>query len=199
MLTHKFFVGRHVYNCHLAIFWKFNSVPDVSNVLKLPTPILLEVSLSTMGTVFVGFHLRLRQHIIYFHWSSPFQNYLSIFPFLILKFRIPTTCTLIILFFLPLLSSTLPKSELRAAITTISTSDFSKVTPSKTKKKVQQPRSRLPTRLLLSNRPFFDAKLRFRSSYLPFKSAAFHAKLRVRSSSFFLNRQFSMQKREMMR
>ena len=131
MLAHKIFVGRHVYNCHLAIFWKFNSVPDVSNVLKLPTPILLEVSLSTMGTVFVGFHLRLRQHIIYFHWSSPFQNYLSIFPFLILKFRIPTTRTLTILFFLPLLSSTLPKSELRAAITTISTSDHSKVTPSK--------------------------------------------------------------------
>ena len=135
MLTHKSFVGRHVYNCHLAIFWKFNSVPDVSNLLKLPTPILLEVSLSTMGTVFVGFHLRLRQHIIYFHWSSPFQNYLSIFPFLFLKFRIPTTRTLIILFFLPLLSSTLPKSELRAAITTISTSDFSKVTPSKNEEK----------------------------------------------------------------
>ena len=146
MLTHKIFVGRHVYNCHLAIFWKFNSVPDVSNVLKLPTPILLEVSLSTMGTVFVGFHLRLRQHIIYFHWSSPFQNYLSIFPFLFLKFRIPTIRTLIILFFLPLLSSTLPKSELRAAITTISTSDHSKVTPSKNEEKVQQPRSRLPTR-----------------------------------------------------
>ena len=135
MLTHKIFVGRHVYNCHLAIFWKFNSVPDVSNVLKLPTPILLEVSLSTMGTVFVGFHLRLRQHIIYFHWSSPFRNYLSIFPFLILKFRIPTTRTLTILFFLPLLSSTLPKSELRAAITTISTSDHSKVTPSKNEEK----------------------------------------------------------------
>ena len=137
MLTHKIFVGRHVYNCHLAIFWKFNSVPDVSNVLKLPTPILLEVSLSTMGTVFVGFHLRLRQHydIIYFQLSSPFQNYLSIFPFLILKFRIPTTRTLTILFFLPLLSSTLPKSELRAAITTISTSAHSKVTPSKNKEK----------------------------------------------------------------
>ena len=135
MLTHKIFVGRHVYNCHLAIFWKFNSVPDVSNLLKLPTPILLEVSLSTMGTVFVGFHLRFRQHIIYFHWSSPFQNYLSIFPFLILKFRIPTTRTLTILFFLPLLSSTLPKSELRAAITTISTSDHSKVTPSKNEEK----------------------------------------------------------------
>ena len=59
-----------VYNCHLAIFWKFNSVPDVSNVLKLPTPILLEVSLSTMGTVFVGFHLRLRQHIISYHIFS---------------------------------------------------------------------------------------------------------------------------------
>ena len=124
-----------VINCHLAIFWKFNSVPDVSNLLKLPTPILLEVSLSTKGTVFVGFHLRFRQHIIYFHWSSPFQNYLSIFPFLFLKFRIPTIRTLIILFFLPLLSSTLPKSELRAAITTISTSDHSKVTPSKNEEK----------------------------------------------------------------
>ena len=67
MLTHKFFVGRHVYNCHLAMFRNVNSVPDVSNLLKLSTPILLEVSLSTMGTVFVGFHLRLRQHIIYFH------------------------------------------------------------------------------------------------------------------------------------
>ena len=88
-----------------------------------------------MGTVFVGFHLRFRQHIIYFHWSSPFQNYLSIFPFLFLKFRIPTIRTLIILFFLPLLSSTLPKSELRAAITTISTSDHSKVTPSKNEEK----------------------------------------------------------------
>ena len=38
-------------------------------------------------------------------------------------------------FFLPLLSSTLPKSELRAAITTISTSDHSKVTPSKNEEK----------------------------------------------------------------
>ena len=82
MLTHKKFCGStctEVYNCQLAIFWKFNSVPDVSNLLKLPTPILLEVSLSTMGTVFVRFHFRLRQHIVYFHWSSPFQNYLSIF------------------------------------------------------------------------------------------------------------------------
>mgnify|MGYP003341084239 CR=1 FL=1 len=140
-----------VINCHLAIFWKFNSVPDVSNVLKLPTPILLEVSLSTMGTVFVGFHLRLRQHIIYFHWSSPFQNYLSIFPFLILKFRIPTTCALIILFFLPLLSSTLPKSELRAAITTILQAITAKSHLPKTKKKVQQPRSRLPTRWIIVN------------------------------------------------
>ena len=121
-------MGRHVYNYHLAIFWKFNSVPDGSNLLKLPTPILLEVSLSTMGTVFVRFHFRLRQHIVYFHWSSPFQTYLSISPFtivfhflLFLNFRIPITRNLIILFFLPLLSSTLPKSELCAAITTIST------------------------------------------------------------------------------
>ena len=142
MLTHKIFVGRHVYNCHLAIFWKFNSVPDVSNLLKLPTPILLEVSLSTMGTVFVRFHFRLRQHIVYFHWSSPFQTYLSISPFtivfyflLFLNFRIPITRNLIILFFLPLLSSTLPKSELRAAITTISTYDHSKVSPSKNEEK----------------------------------------------------------------
>ena len=67
MLTHKMFVGRHVYNCHLAMFRNLNSVPDVSNLLKLPTPILLEVSLSTMGTVFVRFHFRLRQHIVYFH------------------------------------------------------------------------------------------------------------------------------------
>ena len=57
------------------------------------------------------------------------------FPFLFLKFRIPTIRTLIILFFLPLLSSTLPKSELRAAITTISTSDHSKVAPSKNEEK----------------------------------------------------------------
>ena len=112
------FVGRHVYNCHLAIFWKFNSVPDVSNVLKLPTPILLEVSLSTMGTVFVGFHLRIRQHIIYFHWSSPFQNYLAIFPFTIvfyflffLNFRIPIARNLIILLFLSLIKS-IPKLSL---------------------------------------------------------------------------------------
>ena len=131
-----------VYNCHLAIFWKCNSVPDVSNLLKLPTPILFEVSLSTMGTVFVRFHLRLRQHIICFHCPSPFQNYLSIFPFtivsyffLFLNFRIPITRNLIILFFLPLLSSTLPKSELCAAITTISTYDHSKVSPSKNEEK----------------------------------------------------------------
>ena len=135
-------MGRHVYNYHMAIFWKFNSVPDVSNLLKVPTPILLEVSLSTMGTVFVGFHLRLRQHIIYFHWSSPFQNYLSIFLFtgvfyflLFLNFRIPINRNRIILFFLPLLSSTLPKSELCAAITTISTYDHSKVSPSKNEEK----------------------------------------------------------------
>ena len=135
-------MGRHVYNCQLAIFWKFNSVPDGSNLLKLPTPILLEVSLSTMGTVFVRFHFRLRQHIVYFHWSSPFQTCLSISPFtivfhflLFLNFRIPITRNLIILFFLPLLSSTLPKSELRAAITTISTYDHSNVSPSKNEEK----------------------------------------------------------------
>ena len=52
-----------------------------------------------------------------------------------MNFRIPITRNLIILLFLPLLSSTLPKSELRAAITTISTSDHSKVTPSKNEEK----------------------------------------------------------------
>ena len=103
-------------------------------MLKLPTPILLEVSLSTMGTVFVGFHLRLRQHHI-FSLIKSIPKLSFYFPFLFLKFRIPTTRTLIILFFLPLLSSTLPKSELRAAITTISTSDHSKVTPSKNEEK----------------------------------------------------------------
>ena len=142
MLTHKKFCGSTCIQLSVAILWKFNSVPDGSNLLKLPTPILLEVSLSTMGTVFVGFHLRLRQHIIYFHWSSPFQTCLSISPFtivfhflLFLNFRIPITRNLIILFFLPLLSSTLPKSELCAAITTISTYDHSKVSPSKNEEK----------------------------------------------------------------
>ena len=52
-----------------------------------------------------------------------------------LNFRIPITRNLIILFFLPLLSSTLPKSELCAAITTISTYDHSKVSPSKNEEK----------------------------------------------------------------
>ena len=52
-----------------------------------------------------------------------------------MNFRIPITRNLIILFFLPLLSSTLPKSELRAAITTISTYDHSKVSPSKNEEK----------------------------------------------------------------
>ena len=61
--------------------------------------------------------------------------YVYIYSYLCTKFRIPTIRTLIILFFLPLLSSTLPKSELRAAITTISTSDHSKVTPSKNEEK----------------------------------------------------------------
>ena len=154
-------MGRHVYNCQLAIFWKFNSVPDVSNLLKLPTPILLEVSLSTMGTVFVRFHFRLRQHIVYFHWSSPFQTYLSISPFtivfhflLFLNFRIPITRNLIILFFLPLLSSTLPKSELRAAITTISTYDHSKVSPSKNEEK--SPTAALSVTYTFENRPVSD-------------------------------------------
>ena len=142
MLTHKKFCGSTCIQLSVAILWKFNSVPDGSNLLKLPTPILLEVSLSTMGTVFVRFHFRLRQHIVYFHWSSPFQTYLSISPFtivfhflLFLNFRIPITRNLIILFFLPLLSSTLPKSELCAAITTISTYDHSKVSPSKNEEK----------------------------------------------------------------
>ena len=170
-------MGRHVYNYHLAIFWKFNSVPDVSNLLKLPTPILLEVSLSTMGTVFVRFHFRLRQHIVYFHWSSPFQTYLSISPFtivfhflLFLNFRIPITRNLIILFFLPLLSSTLPKSELRAAITTISTSDHSKVTPSKNEEKS-------PT-----------AALSVTYTSLAFKSAFFWRKIAISEQLLLSNR-----------
>ena len=166
MLTHKFFVGRHVYNCHLAIFWKFNSVPDVSNVLKLPTPILLEVSLSTMGTVFVGFHLRLRQHIIYFHWLSPFQNYLAIFLFtivlyflLFLNFRIPMTRNLIILLFfhcsLPPYPNLNSAQQLLPFLHTIT----AKSHLPKTKKRVRPPRSRLPTRFQRRKQRLQGAKI----------------------------------------
>ena len=67
---------------------------------------------------------------------SLYFSFTIVFYFLLfLNFRIPITRNLTILFFLPLLSSTLPKSELCAAITTISTYDHSKVSPSKNEEK----------------------------------------------------------------
>ena len=142
MLTHKKFCGSTCIQLSFSNFLKIQFSSGRKQCVEAPHANLAWSVIVNHGTVFVGFHLRLRQHIIYFHWSSPFQTCLSISPFtivfhflLFLNFRIPITCNLIILFFLPLLSSTLPKSELCAAITTISTYDHSKVSPSKNEEK----------------------------------------------------------------
>ena len=76
-----------------------------------------------------------------------------------MNFRIPITRNLTILFFLPLLSSTLPKSELCAAITTISTYDHSKVSPSKNEEK--SPTAALSVTYTFNFRLFGKNELKF--------------------------------------
>ena len=86
---------------------------------------------------------------------SLYFSFTIVFYFLLfLNFRIPIIRNLIILFFLPLLSSTLPKSELRVLLPFLHTITAKSHFP-KTKKKVQPPRSRLPTRFLFFPKSFW--------------------------------------------